>query len=153
MITPVISFYSDVDGRTYYSDHSKRLTKNLDNLGIPHIIREKKSKGSYRSNCLSKPRFILDMMNEFRKPLVWLDIDSIVHKSLDVFDEFKDKVDVGFAFPKVPTKEDPSIALPKASPIYVNYTPKTLEFMYAWIRSQERPSKPTCTLYLSVSTS
>jgi hypothetical protein len=147
MITPVISFYSDVDGRTYYSDHAKRLSKNLDDLSIPHIIREKKSKGSYRSNCLSKPRFILELLNEIRKPLVWLDIDSIVHKTLDVFDNFKDNVDVGMAFPKIPTKEDPTIGIPKASPIYVNNTPKALEFLYAWIEASERIEKEQDTLF------
>jgi hypothetical protein len=137
MQTPVISFYSDIDGRTYYSDHAKRLIKNLDDLGIPHIIRGKKSKGSYRSNCLSKPRFILELLNEFRKPLVWLDIDSIVHKKLDIFDNFKENCDLGLAFQKIPTKEDPRISIPKASPIYVNNTPKCLEFLYAWIEASE----------------
>ena len=147
MKTKVISFYSDVDGRTYYSDHAKRLIKNLDDLGIPHIIKEKPSKGSYRSNCLSKPRFILEMLNRERKPLVWLDIDSIVHKRLDVFDEFSEKSDIALAFPKLPTKEDPSIGVPKASPIYVNNTPKCLEFLYAWIEASEAIEKQQETLF------
>lgn len=137
MKTPVITFYSDVDGRTYYSDHAKRLKQNLDSLNIPAHIRAKESKGSYRSNCLSKPRFILEMMNEIRAPLIWLDVDSIVHKTLNVFDEFHDKVDIALAFPKVPTKDDPSISFPKASPVYLNQTPKAYEFIYAWIEASE----------------
>ena len=141
MKTPIISFYSDVDGRTYYSDHAKRMIKNLDSLGMKHYIREKKSKGSYRSNCLSKPRFILEMMNELRQPLIWIDIDSIIHKKLDVFDDFTDKCDIGLAFPKVPSKEDPSIGLPKASPIYLNHTPKAFEFIYEWINLSEHVEK------------
>lgn len=147
MNTPVISFYSDVDGRTYYSDHATRLVKNLNDLKIPHHIRERKSKGSYRSNCLSKPRFILEMMNELRTPLIWLDVDSIVHKTLDVFDEFKDKVDIGMAFPKTPSKEDNSIGYPKASPIYLNQTPKSYEFIYAWIEASEHVEKNESTLF------
>lgn len=137
MKTPVISFYADVDGRTYYSDHATRLKKNLEEHSIPNFIRHKPSKGNYRSNCLSKPRFILEMMNELRTPLVWLDVDSIVHKPLEVFDEFHDKVDLAMAFPKVPTKEDPTIGMPKASPIYLNQTPKSYEFIYAWIEASE----------------
>ncbi|MFN9952753.1 MAG: hypothetical protein ACK55I_06615, partial [bacterium] len=93
------------------------------------------SKGSYRANCLAKPRYILERLNEYRKPLVWLDVDSIVHKELNVFDEFWDKVDIGMAFAKTPTQEDPSISFPKASPIYVNYNEKGLEFMYKWIEA------------------
>lgn len=141
MNTPVISFYSDVDGRTYYSDHANRLSKNLTDLNIPHFIRERKSKGSYRSNCLAKPRFILEMMNELRTPLIWLDVDSIVHKTLNVFDDFKDKVDIGMAFPKIPSKEDNSIGYPKASPIYLNQTPKSYEFIYAWLEASEYVEK------------
>jgi len=141
MKTPVISFYADVDSRTYYSDHAIRLKKNLDDLGVPNIIRHRPSKGSYRSNCLSKPRFILEMMNELRTPLVWLDVDSLVHKKLDVFDEFSDKVDLAMAFPKIPTKEDQSIGMPKASPIYLNQTPKAYEFVYAWIEASETLEK------------
>jgi hypothetical protein len=85
------------------------------------------------------------MMNELRCPLVWLDVDSIVHKKLEVFDELKDKVDMGFAFPKVPTKEDPSLGYPKASPIYLNQTPKTYEFMYAWIEASEELEQKAAT--------
>jgi hypothetical protein len=137
MITPMISFFSDVDGRTYYSDHARRLSENLKQHNIPFDIRNMKSKGSYRSNCLAKPRFILERMNEYRKPLVWLDVDSLVHRELAVFDQFADKVDIGMAFPKIPTQEDPSITFPKASPIYLNYTPKALEFMYKWVDASE----------------
>jgi hypothetical protein len=138
MQTLVISFYSDVDGRTYYSDHARRLSENLKQFNIPHDIRHMPSKGSYRANCLAKPRYILERLNEYRKPLVWLDVDSIVHKELNVFDEFWDQVDIGMAFAKTPTQEDPSISFPKASPIYVNYNEKGLEFMYKWIEASEQ---------------
>ena len=137
MKTPVISFYSDIDGRTYYSDHATRLKKSLDQLNTPSHIRHKPSKGSYRSNCLSKPRFICEMMNELREPLVWLDVDTIVHKELVVFDQIRDSVDLAFAMPKIPTKEDNTIAYPKASPIFLAQTPKAYEFIYAWIEASE----------------
>lgn len=137
MKTPVISFYSDVDGRTYYSDHAIRLSKNLNEFQISHYIREKKSLGSYRLNCLSKPRFILEMMNELRTPLIWLDVDSIVHQQLKVFDEFSEKVDLAFACQSLPTATNPTISLPKASPIYLNQTEKAYSFIYDWIEKSE----------------
>jgi hypothetical protein len=143
MKTPVISFYSDIEGRTYYSDHSVRLSKNLTELNIPHYIRHRPSKGSYRSNCLSKPRFILEMMNELRCPLVWLDVDSIVHKELTVFDELADKVDLAFTSPKTPSQENNNIDPPKASPIFLNNTPKAYEFIYSWIHFSEEVEHST----------
>ena len=147
MNTPIISFYSDVDGRTYYSDHARRLSENLKQHNIPYDIRHMQSKGSYRSNCLAKPRFILERMNEYRKPIVWLDVDSLVHREIAVFDEFHDKVDIGMAFPKIPSQEDPSIALPKASPIYLNYNLRTLEFMYKWIDAAEHVERNSNILF------
>ena len=50
MQTEVISFYSDIDGTTYYSDHAKRLKKQLEDFNVPHDIREKQSLGSYQKN-------------------------------------------------------------------------------------------------------
>ena len=50
MQTEVISFFSDIDGKTYYSDHAKRLNQQLMGLGIPHDIRQKESLGSYQKN-------------------------------------------------------------------------------------------------------
>jgi hypothetical protein len=139
----VISFYSDIEGRTYYSDHSVRLSKNLTELNIPHHIRHRPSKGSYRSNCLSKPRFILEMMNELRCPLVWLDVDSIVHKELTVFDDLADKVDLAFTSQKTPSQQDNSMAAPKASPIFLNNTAKAYEFIYSWIHLSEKVEEST----------
>ena len=61
MKTLLVSFYSDIENRTYYSDHGKRLKESCESLGIPNDIREKESLGSYQDNCLSKPQFILDL--------------------------------------------------------------------------------------------
>jgi len=34
MKTEIVSFYSDIDNRTYYSDHAKRLRQNCIELNI-----------------------------------------------------------------------------------------------------------------------
>ena len=49
----IVSFYSDVDGNTYYSDHAKRLIKECDSLELQYDIKEKPSAGTYQKNCLS----------------------------------------------------------------------------------------------------
>ena len=86
MKTKIVSFYSDVDGGTYYSDHAVRLKKECEELGIPYDIQEKPSVGSYQKNCLSKPQYIYDKMKEMREPFVWLDVDSYLLKKPDIFD-------------------------------------------------------------------
>jgi len=137
MKTPLVSFFADVDGKTYYSDHAKRFIKNCRNLNIPFIVRELETKGNYRDNCLAKPRFIMQMMQEINSPFVWMDIDSIIHKPLNVFDDLVASCDIALAFTKIPTKEDNSISLPKASPLFVNNTNKGIEFIYKWVKARD----------------
>ena len=137
MKTPLVSFFSDIEGRTYYSDHAKRFIKNCRDLDMPFIVRELQSKGDYRLNCLSKPKFIYEMMKEINTPFVWMDIDSYMHKQLNVFDDFAANADIGMAFPKAPTKEDQTMSLPKASPIFVNNTAVAIEFLKKWVDAAE----------------
>jgi len=127
MQTEVISFYSDIDGSTYYSDHGKRLKTQLDGLRIPHDIREKQSLGSYQKNCLSKPQFIYQLLIDKQKPLVWLDVDSDVRKSLQVFDHFNSNTDV------VVSCSANKIIAAKASPIYFDFNSRVLEFLRTWM--------------------
>jgi len=135
MKTEIISFYCDIDNRTYYSDHARRFRINCNENNIPHDVRELKSRGEYRLNCLAKPKFILDILNEKKKPIVWMDVDSIIHNELSVFDTLQDKCDMAFAYQSIdPSK---SINTPKASPIYVTYSPIVLEFLSYWVERCE----------------
>jgi len=126
MQTEVISFFSDIDGKSYYSDHAHRLTNQLKQLNIPHDIRKKPSLGSYQKNCLSKPQFIYQMLIEIQKPIVWLDIDSDERKSLGVFDMFVGNTDLAVAC------SHNKLHAAKASPIYLAFNSKTLEFLQHW---------------------
>ncbi len=147
----VISFYSDIEGHDYYSRNAERLIKQLDTLGIPHDIQEKKSLGDYRLNCLSKPQYILDKMEELDRPVIWLDIDSRVHKKLSDFENINPDVDVVFSSS---TMEEvykfmserginelhgnlipPIINGMKASPLYFGNTTRSKNILYGWIQS------------------
>lgn len=131
MQTEIVSFYCDIDNRTYYSDHARRMRINCNENKIPHDIRELQSKGEYRLNCLSKPKFILDVLLEKKKPFVWLDVDSIIHNELSIFDDLSDRCDVAFAYQGVPPEVN--VLTPKASPIYLTYSDIVIEFLNFWI--------------------
>lgn len=126
MQTEVISFYSDIDGKTYYSDHAKRLKAQLEALRIPYDIQEKPSLGTYQKNCLSKPAFIYKLLIEKQRPIVWLDIDSDVRKSIAIFDQFIGNADLAVAC------SHPKLHAAKASPIYFDFNSKTLDFLQHW---------------------
>jgi hypothetical protein len=135
MKTEIVSFYCDIDDRTYYSDHARRLRINCNENNIPHDIRELPSRGEYRLNCLAKPRFILSLLEEKQKPFVWMDVDSLIHAELSVFDDLQDKCDVAFAYQGAPPDINPQLA--KASPIYVNNTKICKEFLTYWVERCE----------------
>jgi len=129
MKTKLISFYSDIEGTTYYSDHAKRLIEECKSLDIPYDIRKKESLGSYQLNCLSKPQYILNMMEELNQPVLWMDIDSKLHKILDAFDSFDESIDMVFS------TANGQISGMKASPLYFGNTSMSKQFIEAWIQT------------------
>ena len=139
MKTEIVSFYCDIDNRTYYSDHARRLRINCNENNIPHDIRELPSRGEYRLNCLAKPKFILDILLEKQKPFVWMDVDSKIHAELSVFDEMWDRCDLGLAYQGFPPNVNPFS--PKASPIFLNYNQNVIDFLKYWIWCCEENEK------------
>jgi hypothetical protein len=115
------------------------LRINCNENNIPHDIRELPSRGEYRLNCLAKPKFILDVLEEKKKPFIWLDVDSKIHAELSVFDDLDDKCDMAFAYEGFPPNVNP--VQPKASPIYVTYKPIVIEFLNFWISKCEENIK------------
>ncbi len=59
MKTLLISFYSDIEDKTYYSDNANRLREECKSLDIQCSIQHKESLGSYQlnqaSNAPTKP--------------------------------------------------------------------------------------------------
>lgn len=135
MKTEIVSFYCDIDNRTYYSDHARRLRINCNENNIPHDIRELPSRGEYRLNCLAKPKFIRTILEEKKKPFVWMDVDSLIHAELVIFDEMEGNCDIGLAYSGYPPNVDPKY--PKASPIYFAYNDLVKEFIDYWIQRCE----------------
>ena len=127
MQTQVISFYSDLEGSTYYSDHAKRLKEELAHFKVPADIREKPSLGSYQKNCLSKPQFIYQLLVEKQEPVVWLDVDSYIQKTPDIFDLFRGTTDIAVACSTT------KLHAAKASPIYLAFNSKVIDFLQHWI--------------------
>ena len=127
MKTEIISFYSDVDGTTYYSDCAKRLAPQLTALDIPHDIRDKPSLGSYQKNCLSKPLFIASMLAEKKKPVVWLDVDASVIRTMEMLDSYEGNTDIGIAC----SQNNIMTAIPCM--MYFGYTDASNWFLNEWI--------------------
>lgn len=143
MQTLVISYFCDVDGKTYYSDHAKRFKEDCDRFQIPHEIYNLQSQGDYQKNCLFKPKFIYSMLINKQKPILWLDIDTYILKRPDSFDVFPTVgVNIGVA------GTDPkSLIAIKASPLWFNYNAETLDFVRTWVANSEAVKEKKLNLF------
>lgn len=124
MKTHIISFYCDIEGRTYYSDCAVGLTKKFIEFGLNYSVEQLESHGNYMSNCLRKPGFILKKLEEYKKPLIWMDIDTELREPFNHFDNIDQ--DIGFC------TNTGDITGFKATPIFFNYTEKSLLFVKRW---------------------
>lgn len=130
MQTLVISYFCDVDGSTYYSDHGKRFQEECQQHNIPYSVAHIESHGTYQKNCLLKPKFIYSKLIEHQKPILWLDIDTFIMKKPEVFDGFS-TLGINLAV----ASTDPAVLTQvKASPLWFNYNPDTLGFIQEWIK-------------------
>jgi len=137
MQTLVISYFCDVDGRTYYSDHAKRFKYDCIRHEIPHEIYHINSQGDYQSNCLLKPKFIYSVLTQKQRPVVWVDIDTFIIKQPNAFDNLSTLgVNIGVA------GDDPkNLITIKASPVWFNYNAETLDFVRNWVAASETAKK------------
>jgi hypothetical protein len=133
MKTKFISFYCDRDGGDYYSSCAKKIKSRLDELGASHDIREIPSQDHYMLNCLEKPKFILDMLNELDESLIWIDIDCTINQLPEELDAVE--TDVGFAI------REHDLKTPHSALIFFNNTEKSKEFIRDWIKKCDSKKK------------
>lgn len=78
MPIPVVSFYSDIDGSTYYSACASRLAAQCESLGIAHHVVERRYGDDWIANVKAKPTFLREMYDTLGVPFLWVDADCDV---------------------------------------------------------------------------
>jgi len=69
----IVSYYTND-----YKNHAIELQKSLDFLNLNYSIRNIPDRGSWLLNDRQRPMFLLSIMHEYIKSVVWLDADSYV---------------------------------------------------------------------------
>jgi len=120
------SFYTN---NWKYPQYAKNLKEDCLRLKINHHIIEKPSLGTYVGNCNIKPFFILETLKEFKKPILWYDIDGSINQ---IPQELIDKniLDYDLAVHKNIKFLDKIYV----NSIWFNYNPIVLEFVEEWCR-------------------
>lgn len=126
----LISYYCDIDGKTFYSDNAKRLKARCDEMGITHTIEERKPVINQANQWLAaeciKPFFIRDMFDRYNEPLLWLDVDCNILKLPD----FKVMGQWGFEW-----RHD---NVPKDFVHYIEHTEANRAYLDAWCNEVKR---------------
>lgn len=119
----IISFYTD-DWK--YPEYAKRMQKDCDDLGLECYIQELESKGGYLQNTCLKPKFILDCLLKFKRPILWLDVDTKIMTRPDALKGFSKD----FAGCETPPSHFKDLYV---SPLAFGYNNKTKKFIKKWV--------------------
>ena len=87
----VISFYTK---DTPYEEEVQYLIRSCYEWGIQHEIEGVPSSGSWEMNCAFKPLFILKKLEEYQRPLLWVDADAVFVRKLEALSVFRDDLAV-----------------------------------------------------------
>jgi hypothetical protein len=81
----VVSFYTK---DTPYEEEVKNLVRSCEKFGVEYQIEAVSSTGSWEMNCAFKPIFILQKLQELKRPLLWVDADAVFVQKLSFCDAF-----------------------------------------------------------------
>ncbi len=101
-------------------------------------IESRKSRGSWERNCALKPAFILEKLEELKRPVFWIDADAVLLKKPDLPSFLP--YDISVRYMEV-FKQDERLRLNTAS-LFVNYTPAARALMSEWASACDQTNPP-----------
>ena len=121
----LISFYTK---NTIYEKEIEDLSISCKALGIEHYIEARVDLGSWEKNCCQKPLFILECLERFKRPLLWVDADGIVLQKPQL--DFAGW-DMALYFNDLPSQHV------RAATLYVEPTQNTFDFLDLWHKTAQ----------------
>src|SRR5690606_3078153 len=118
----IASFYTP---DPYYSQHAIRLRCECYMLGLRYEINERPDAGGYLANCRQKPVYLLETLERWGEPLLWIDVDGSILKQPTALDYSLDFM----ARPKSKGKGRKW----HVGTLFVNNTPGGHAFLRAWV--------------------
>ncbi len=131
MFPLVISFYTK---NTPYQLDAHHLIASCEKFGIDHFIEGIDSHGSWELNCAYKPFFISEKLRQFKRPVIWVDVDAVFVKKpkhLKVFE--KDLA--AYCEPGI-ANDHPSKV--RSGTVFINHTEGAAKLLKAWAEECRR---------------
>jgi hypothetical protein len=123
----VISFYTP-DWK--YPEFAKNLQSDCKQLSLECYIQEKPSLNAYVSNCNIKPKFILESLLNFKRPVLWVDVDNSLVKIPKEMINNNDYDIIGVA------KQNSELVYVNC--LCFNYTDQSINFLEHWSSAAEK---------------
>ena len=117
MVT-VVSYYTK---NSLYEKEVEDLKKSLEDLKIDFEIDGIEDLGSWQKNCFYKPQFLLEKLEKFKKPILWIDADAVVVKPLKYFETVKEDIAIRKVKGNVLT-----------GTIFSNYNKRVVKLLESW---------------------
>lgn len=119
----IVSFYTN-DWK--YPQYAERMQQDCADLGLECFIKQLDSQGGWLQNTCLKPQFILDCLKQFKRPVLWLDIDTKIVAKPDILAGFSQD----FAACKMPANNRKDLYV---SILAFGYNTRTMRFIKQWI--------------------
>lgn len=119
----IVSFYTP---NWKYPEYAQALRDTCHRLDLECCIEQRQSYDDYRQNCNIKPGYILECLERFKRPVLWIDADStLVELPLEMAKGFENWDIIGIS------KESDHRQL-YVNALLFNYTPKVIDFVGTW---------------------
>lgn len=135
----IVTFYTPE-----YAGEVEPWVESIKATVLPYFIDVMVSKGSWRANVGMKPQFLLDMLDLYKEPILWIDMDGRVVGDLHYLGLAPGQYDFGAWFipwdqmnpadrPGGPLTLHDGIS---SGTMFWNNTPAAIEFLNRWVAAE-----------------
>jgi hypothetical protein len=123
---PLVVCYYTQD--TMYQLEVQSLIESCEKYNLAYHVEPIESFGSWELNCAYKPFFLLSKLQEFKRPLFWVDADGVFVQKPKLLDEFS--ADLAVRINDACHDKHPSRVI--SNSIYVNATEAAASLLKQW---------------------
>lgn len=121
----IVSYYTK---DTLYQLEVQNLIASCEKWGLEHHIESITSFGSWDRNCCYKPFFIMEKMQQFKRPLFWVDADAVFEREPKWQNVFAK--DLAIRLNKDLGDDHPSKVI--SGSVFINATPNAARVLKLW---------------------
>jgi hypothetical protein len=124
-MTPFVTYYYDYSDSRYYEKSANNLKQQVEQLGGELLVYNPQLSENYNINCLQKPRFILNTLQELKQDIIWIDADCYMNELPIEMNSIEE--DIGLVI------RTHDMKTPHSAIIYFKYNDKVITFIKEWL--------------------